>query len=1116
MADSDYSVKAIISAETSKFEKGMKEAQNSLKKVSTSIQGVSNLLKSAFSVVGITASVGAVVNFGKQAVSSANEANEQFNILNNTIKATGASTWTTIEEMDELAKQYAKTTNYSVTEVERMQSVLLGFKNITDDMFVEASDAIMDMATVMGMDLTNAVQTVGKALDDPVRGLDSLRRQGFAFTDEQKEELAQLVENGEQIKAQKIILDELATTYGGASKAGQSAFAQLQHQMDAFRENVGNKLMPAINEITSNMGKLVNEINDWMNSVEFDKFVAVITNLKNIVKNILTEIGSYFGRVFTEIKGIVTSVNFSPFIKLLDTLLGIIKRLIEEMKASAKKVEELFSRIKNKVDDATQVVNVDKIVNVINTVIDVVWFLRDELQKVTRLIRDLVVNTIGKIWEKIKELFNKSNETLSQSETNIKSWGDFFYKIFNTVFKIVQNLINSIKALLEGKWEVAWEQAKLAVMRVFDGIFTSISTTMNAFPNVVNKIIDGLNKIIEDFNKVREFFGDNPLDLIGKFESVDLSEKSGLNELIQETEKKIVELTGKSADIALNELKGISSESAGLFNDLTSEITSYTDTVEDETGNQKTYFQSTFNDIEETGVSAIEKMSEWDVKLLNQRLDDLKEYSSEYHDIQLKLIDIERKKAIEADKGGKNLVQINKYYNNLILNEYKRYDKAIIERTKEVAKNMSNAFGKVVSNVTNIFRNVFSTVGNFLGKIKSAGETGVDEMLNSLLEFEDGILTFFVEVLPKLPQYVSSAFESIKVLIQSISTSVNFDSLFTNFATSFSDVFNELPKVVHKAMELISKFISIMTENLSQNMGEIFTGIGNSISEVINTVPSIIENLITLVSSLLGEGLPSLLDVVSESIMGLFDKLPNILEEGIPKLLNGIFAFIESLFKNAGKIATKIINKLPEILISVINGIIKWLSNLSSSDITKFINSIVKMVGDIASAIIKNIGKLVGELIPAMVKLISELILKIPDILGGVVSGAWEGIKSLGTSVVEGAKSVVSGIGAGIQSAVSGIGDFFGKLFTGKLFADGTQSAPRGLAIVGEQGPELVKFRGGEQVINNHNTQKALADAGGTTINQSVTFNNLQDTTAYAMMQQLRQFNRELSINGIF
>jgi phage-related tail protein len=32
----------------------------------------------------------------------------------------------------------------------------------------------------------------------------------------------------------------------------------------------------------------------------------------------------------------------------------------------------------------------------------------------------------------------------------------------------------------------------------------------------------------------------------------------------------------------------------------------------------------------------------------------------------------------------------------------------------------------------------------------------------------------------------------------------------------------------------------------------------------------------------------------------------------------------------------------------------------------------------------------------------------------------------------------------------------------------GTYNAPAGLALVGENGPELVRFRGGEQVLPNH------------------------------------------------
>ena len=84
-----------------------------------------------------------------------------------------------------------------------------------------------------------------------------------------------------------------------------------------------------------------------------------------------------------------------------------------------------------------------------------------------------------------------------------------------------------------------------------------------------------------------------------------------------------------------------------------------------------------------------------------------------------------------------------------------------------------------------------------------------------------------------------------------------------------------------------------------------------------------------------------------------------------------------------------------------------------------------------------------------------------------------------------------------------------------KELATGTQSASKGLTLVGEAGPELVNFRGGEQVLNNRNTNKALAGMSGNTNNFNVTFNNLNDTTAYAMMSQLKQYNRQMAINGI-
>jgi hypothetical protein len=69
------------------------------------------------------------------------------------------------------------------------------------------------------------------------------------------------------------------------------------------------------------------------------------------------------------------------------------------------------------------------------------------------------------------------------------------------------------------------------------------------------------------------------------------------------------------------------------------------------------------------------------------------------------------------------------------------------------------------------------------------------------------------------------------------------------------------------------------------------------------------------------------------------------------------------------------------------------------------------------------------------------------------------------------------------------------------------------LHIVGEAGPELVRFRGGERVYNNRDTMGIIS--GNKTNNFNVTFNNLRDTSAFAMMNQLKRYNRELAVNGV-
>jgi hypothetical protein len=223
----------------------LENKQSSMKK---STGGLSSAFGN-FSLAGVAswAAVGIaikkVVDYLKQAEAAWAVQEEAESILNATLKATGANAWTSAQEIKDFASQLQSVTKYGDETILTMQNVLLGFKNIKGDNFKKATVEILNMATVMHMDLTSAAQAVGKALDDPIAGVDSLSRQGFRFTEQQKEMLKTLVQTGKIEEAQAIILNELSTTYGGAAEAagetGTAIKVKLANSIGDFNEQVG-------------------------------------------------------------------------------------------------------------------------------------------------------------------------------------------------------------------------------------------------------------------------------------------------------------------------------------------------------------------------------------------------------------------------------------------------------------------------------------------------------------------------------------------------------------------------------------------------------------------------------------------------------------------------------------------------------------------------------------------------------------------------------------------------------------------------------------------------------------------------------------------------------------
>jgi hypothetical protein len=87
--------------------------------------------------------------------------------------------------------------------------------------------------------------------------------------------------------------------------------------------------------------------------------------------------------------------------------------------------------------------------------------------------------------------------------------------------------------------------------------------------------------------------------------------------------------------------------------------------------------------------------------------------------------------------------------------------------------------------------------------------------------------------------------------------------------------------------------------------------------------------------------------------------------------------------------------------------------------------------------------------------------------------------------------------------------DMFARVLEGLIsgnFATGTNNAPRGWGVVGERGPELVRFRGGERVLTNRASAAALGGGGNIYLTVPITVQAAVGTDAARTGQEIMRY----------
>jgi hypothetical protein len=163
------------------------------------------------------------------------------------LKSTGHAAGLTAQAVSELASAFEAQTTFGDEAIQSAENLLLTFTNIGKDVFPTATQTVLDMSQALGQDLKSSAIQLGKALQDPIQGVNALQRVGVNFTQSQQDVITKLVDTGKGLEAQKLILAELNKEFGGSAVAAAQTYGgqleQMKNKLDNFKEVVGKGIL---------------------------------------------------------------------------------------------------------------------------------------------------------------------------------------------------------------------------------------------------------------------------------------------------------------------------------------------------------------------------------------------------------------------------------------------------------------------------------------------------------------------------------------------------------------------------------------------------------------------------------------------------------------------------------------------------------------------------------------------------------------------------------------------------------------------------------------------------------------------------------------------------------
>ena len=246
----------VINVKTKFNNKGFKKAKRETKRLTD------NIKTSFASIKGVVAGVGfaAAIGIGKESIDLFREQAKVEAQLNAVLESTGGAAGITATEVKRLASNLQGVTNFGDEATIAGANLLLTFRDIGSNVFPRATESMLNMSAALNQGIKESAIQLGKALNDPIKGITALSRVGIQFTDQQKEQIKILQNNNQLFEAQTIILDELEAQFGGSARAAREAdgnIIALGNAVGDLKEVIGEELVRGMSDFNAEIIKAI-------------------------------------------------------------------------------------------------------------------------------------------------------------------------------------------------------------------------------------------------------------------------------------------------------------------------------------------------------------------------------------------------------------------------------------------------------------------------------------------------------------------------------------------------------------------------------------------------------------------------------------------------------------------------------------------------------------------------------------------------------------------------------------------------------------------------------------------------------------------------------------------